>query len=978
MEFKKYLLIFSGFFLAFGRSAAAQTTEESWYMAGGNQRRTGWINQQVQSLGGVIWNRPIEAYIDQKVQLITANNLVYISTSKGLIVLKADDGELAWRFDTQLPLGNSPTVYEGTVYVGGFDKKLYALNAVNGQLLWTYDGAKAGYNTNPLVVEGKVILGNRDGGLYAIGAQGAANQGQQIWRFQTGGPIMFSAAYKNGIAYFASNDNYAYAVRVNNGAQVWKSGKLPGDGFHSFYPVIYRDKVIFPTTHYEGSHVENEFRMTQRNGVYQPIISGDSLASGDGGLIGNIENPASWSNGFSLLYPWRVLEHFEKNPDGDLYFHKPNQRPYIVLNQADGQEFSFDSDGDSYQEFIPFSYWNDSGSNYPPIVDSADVIAYGSAPIACCSDAKGKLYGWNIDTPSRLIITGTGVANGQINPGGGWAAMAEPQAFSGGGTTIFRNLCCDRVGSWFNSSSPSGGSGNYWSYNLGTQIPGYDAMWQISPVSISRHIAWYKGNYHTGTGVYNSHGDQAPLIPYNGKIFVHRSNAIIAFGNSSVLNRQLPYVPSVKKNDIGMTPSIDDLKSRLEAEVQKIISINGHLRPGWNSADLHNYGGNREGFEDYFINPGDTLFTLAYAYPHLSASLKQSTANYLSQELIPDYFDPTMYAQMGYTEGSPREWTDVGSDFEATFRPQQKTTMTSAWSWTYPQYNFYAMYLYAKNVPGVDITKMYTLAKSKLKVPANVTNETQTFTEDSFEHNGWISGYEGFLKLQELAGAQTTDVSIRNSVVTEKNRLVTLRANLFNKETPWVNLDTNTSNNYKKSLDIARNFMFLTPELGQDFRNNAQLLQKATEAMSMYEDIAPFWFAGMYESMFGESVFQNLYSQPALFQAKAWIFNQSRQELYKYLDTPMFARGDLFYIQNLTALIEAPSSGTEPTNVPTSTPVVLAGDANGDGKVDGLDYVVWLNHYNSGSTQGVLDGDMNIDGRIDGLDYVVWLSNYGR
>ena len=53
------------------------------------------------------------------------------------------------------------------------------------------------------------------------------------------------------------------------------------------------------------------------------------------------------------------------------------------------------------------------------------------------------------------------------------------------------------------------------------------------------------------------------------------------------------------------------------------------------------------------------------------------------------------------------------------------------------------------------------------------------------------------------------------------------------------------------------------------------------------------------------------------------------------------------------------------------------GDANGDNKVDGLDYVVWLNKYNQSAT-GAANGDFNNSGKVDGLDYVIWLNNYNK
>lgn len=64
------------------------------------------------------------------------------------------------------------------------------------------------------------------------------------------------------------------------------------------------------------------------------------------------------------------------------------------------------------------------------------------------------------------------------------------------------------------------------------------------------------------------------------------------------------------------------------------------------------------------------------------------------------------------------------------------------------------------------------------------------------------------------------------------------------------------------------------------------------------------------------------------------------------------------------------------TSVPTGTSKL--GDANSDGKVDGIDYVVWLSHYNQNTSGGNRDGDFNTSGKVDGVDFVIWLNNYGK
>jgi hypothetical protein len=74
---------------------------------------------------------------------------------------------------------------------------------------------------------------------------------------------------------------------------------------------------------------------------------------------------------------------------------------------------------------------------------------------------------------------------------------------------------------------------------------------------------------------------------------------------------------------------------------------------------------------------------------------------------------------------------------------------------------------------------------------------------------------------------------------------------------------------------------------------------------------------------------------------------------------------------------QIPVSATS-TPRPTSTGTIggsRPGDANADGKVDGVDFVIWMNHYGQ-SISGVSNGDFNTDGRVDGVDYVIWFQNY--
>ena len=55
----------------------------------------------------------------------------------------------------------------------------------------------------------------------------------------------------------------------------------------------------------------------------------------------------------------------------------------------------------------------------------------------------------------------------------------------------------------------------------------------------------------------------------------------------------------------------------------------------------------------------------------------------------------------------------------------------------------------------------------------------------------------------------------------------------------------------------------------------------------------------------------------------------------------------------------------------------VPGDGNGDGLVDGVDYMIWFTHYRQ-SVLGSSNGDYNSSGYVDGVDYMIWFTNYGH
>jgi hypothetical protein len=102
-------------------------------------------------------------------------------------------------------------------------------------------------------------------------------------------------------------------------------------------------------------------------------------------------------------------------------------------------------------------------------------------------------------------------------------------------------------------------------------------------------------------------------------------------------------------------------------------------------------------------------------------------------------------------------------------------------------------------------------------------------------------------------------------------------------------------------------FLGLVTELGRFLADYAP--REVAEAVQAANARHPYWFVARGEEGDGEGTLHPLYDGINLFQAKALILNEPRQELEKRLDVPAFPVGDLFYIHNLAATLEAEPMG---------------------------------------------------------------------
>jgi quinohemoprotein ethanol dehydrogenase len=155
---------------------------------------------------------------------------------------------LAWFFDLDGTRGleATPIVVDGVMYVTGTWSRIYALDAVTGQLLWKYDPKVPPewavhlccdvVNRGVAVWDDKVYAGTLDGRLVAV----SAKDGSLVWQVQTtptdkpysitGAPrvVKGNVIIGNGGAEFGVR-GFVSAYDGLTGEQIWRFYTVPGD-----------------------------------------------------------------------------------------------------------------------------------------------------------------------------------------------------------------------------------------------------------------------------------------------------------------------------------------------------------------------------------------------------------------------------------------------------------------------------------------------------------------------------------------------------------------------------------------------------------------------------------------------------------------------------------------------------------------------------------------------------------------------------
>jgi outer membrane protein assembly factor BamB len=234
---------------------------------------------------------------------------------------------------------SSPTLANGTLFVGSGDQNVYALDMATGALKWTFPTGDV-IHASPAVAAGVVYIGSWDRNLYAIDAA----TGKERWRYTTGNDtviynqigIASSATVADGLVFVGGRDGKFHVVDAATGKEKWTHDNHGGWTIAS--PAVHRGVVYFPTS--DGTRFKaldartgaTKFDLQNKAISFSsPVIAGDVAFYGssdgylnavsivDGTLRGRFQTDGSKANGARFtdssgrmvtggMYPDRTLD----------------------------------------------------------------------------------------------------------------------------------------------------------------------------------------------------------------------------------------------------------------------------------------------------------------------------------------------------------------------------------------------------------------------------------------------------------------------------------------------------------------------------------------------------------------------------------------------------------------------------------------------------------------------------------------------
>ncbi|WP_433634438.1 PQQ-binding-like beta-propeller repeat protein [Halomicrococcus sp. NG-SE-24] len=246
-------------------TATVQSTDDAWPMFGHDPAHTGVnpdatgpeppaeVKWHVSDLPGSVWPPAVvgdTAYV--------GTGFFDQTTDGDLRAFSVDRGTNQWVFVPSEPGMGVPAIVDGTIYIGGNDNNVNALDVETKELRWTFTANAP--TTFPKVVDGMVYV-TEFGGRFTVYAIDAEN-GEEQWRFEAATGPAETVAVADDRVYVGpfTSDSTVYAIDAESGEEQWRFEAAVGA---PNTPVVTHDTV------YVGSDDSNVYAVDAASGEEQ-------------------------------------------------------------------------------------------------------------------------------------------------------------------------------------------------------------------------------------------------------------------------------------------------------------------------------------------------------------------------------------------------------------------------------------------------------------------------------------------------------------------------------------------------------------------------------------------------------------------------------------------------------------------------------------------------------------------------------------
>lgn len=192
--------------------------------------------------GKIQFNKKLEGQL--KSSPIVVDDTIYIGSTNAKIYSIGTDKQKNWEFTTGDEILSSPSYVNKSVIVGSTDGNLYCLDKSNGDLKWKVD-LNDKVISSPTVDrhDNSVYIGSDEGNLTCLDIR----DGTVKWSHPTGDKVRSTAALKDSLVVFGSNNGNLYVLNKYTGLEefVYNPGTVLFNSAISSSPAINGNSLLF-------------------------------------------------------------------------------------------------------------------------------------------------------------------------------------------------------------------------------------------------------------------------------------------------------------------------------------------------------------------------------------------------------------------------------------------------------------------------------------------------------------------------------------------------------------------------------------------------------------------------------------------------------------------------------------------------------------------------------------------------------------